>query len=226
MYSNLIMLIRIIFIFIIISISSILCFGCSILGGSKSLVPYSQHESWTKITKKDSSYLYEYACNNSSIRVRDILIGGWGFIGPPLIPVIPMQLVFTLGEMPPIQGKNYLLFDIHISTHDRKLPDEPIALELLIPSQKQSYLPVDIIYVQKDFSVIDKEGLHGVDFIISEEGKKGMTYLYKFDLDKKDVEEFEIIFLSGLNGCSIPNISYKQKRRTIYEPFLFMPRPD
>ena len=183
--------------------------ACSVFTKKEAFLPTPKSNNWTEITEENELYKFTYTCHEDSLRIREIPIrGGFGLFGIPVIPFIPIFMS---------EGHANLYIDIHYSSNKELLP-EPIDIELNLPNQEKTFLPIDIFPVQLDFDVLEREGFYYTNFIVAEENRIGRTYLYKFDLDKKDINTFEITFLSDYKGCLIPKLTYNRQSVFRYEP--------
>jgi hypothetical protein len=166
-----------------------------------------------ELPNKDTVYRYEYKCNSFSIYVRNAIVTrGFYYWGLPIIPipVIPQSTNF-----------DGLIFELNIEKNTAvTLPDEPLNIELRIPSTEQVLAPVKSGRITFDANVIKEWGrdLDGIDFRTKNPFLSGRTFLYKFDFINKDIKEFEIIFPSETLGCSIPKLTFKTKSKIIYNP--------
>jgi hypothetical protein len=129
-------------------------------------------------------------------------------VGFPLIPFIP---VFE-------KEPKKLLFDIHIMSKEGNLPDQPPNIKLKESAFGEEYSPIRVVHVETNIGAIKEEEIHHTEFAIYGDGRTA-TYLYKFDIDRKSIDAFDLIFPTDYMGCSIPKIRYKAKKKFIYRPF-------
>lgn len=188
--------------------SMVLCFligfqlttACSLINYNKGYKTYPQ-EGWTELTIRDDAlYRYQYQCNSFSIYVRNAILtktsGYWG------LPIIPIPVI-------PFSRKyDSLIFDIYID--NTAGPDEPLNVELRIPSTGEVLTPVKSVTLSYD--VLKEWNLLPIYY------DNNKTFLYKFGLINEDVKDFEIIFPSETLGCSIPSLNFKAKCKTKYAP--------
>ncbi len=43
---------------------------------------------------------------------------------------------------------------------------------------------------------------------------------YEFKVNKEEIKAFDLIFISNVEGCSVPNLNYKLNHNTVYSPFV------
>ncbi len=132
-----------------------LLLGCSVFGVRKFLEPIP-HNGWSKIEGIKPIYKYKYACGTTTFHTRDIWAGGFGFAGPPLIPILPLDPLF-----PEYRKTKSLYVELHISAESDLLLQEAPQVELTIPSTSKKYTPADVINVDKDPGKIKELGFFG-----------------------------------------------------------------
>ena len=190
-------------------LSALIMQGCAVGGIRKGLVPQCPEGQWTRLPQ-ESSYRCEYVCEDNTVQLRYVPLDTVGFIGPPLLPLIPV----------PVSEPKKLLFDIHLINKKGVLPSEPLSVQVKLPSTTQPCTPVNVVDLQKNMNVMKEEGMYHVDVLMGGRGSLFRTYLYKFDIERKDITNFELIFQSDFNGCSIPPIRYEIKSKPAYKPLV------
>jgi len=161
--------------------------------------------------REKSVYRCEYKCRDAKILVRSFPITTTGFIGPPLLPIIPLH----------IKRQTKLLFFIRSEGIDEKLPEGPFDIVVRLPNDQKAYAPIRVAEISKNSDVMREERLFQIELpLCSGPDKPCRSYLYKFDIESVNIQSFDIIFSSEFMDCLVPKMHYKKTKKSGYHPLV------
>lgn len=108
--------------------------GCSSLNFVK-YFKQSNPITWNILSnEEDDAYAYECNCDSFSLRIKTLDRGSWALIGPPLIPIIPVDFLSSEPDT------SIIFFYIEISTPDSVANEAPEIALSRIPVSR-GYFP-------------------------------------------------------------------------------------
>ncbi len=189
--------------------------GCSSLNFVK-YFKQSNPITWNILSnEEDDAYAYECNCDSFSLRIKTLDRGSWALIGPPLIPIIPVDFLSSEPDT------SIIFFYIEISTPDSVANEAP-EIALSTDSGKSWIFPFNVEKLLENLFIQQRGNPPGR--IRQSQFPNGhlRTVQYRFRIPEYPPETIQIKFFKPYYGCNIPTILYEQSSETQYRA-IYMP---